>query len=77
MTEIFAVFHKASGFLSQSSEYAFECCRKQLGRYGPVVDRVAFFTCVHCHRPYSSPGVDLVLCTVDHLLQGQPVTYIP
>ena len=41
---------QASRFPSQSSEYAFECCREQLGRYGislsyasPDVDRIAFF----------------------------------
>ena len=28
MTRIFAVYIQASGFPSQSSEYAFECCRK-------------------------------------------------
>ena len=45
MTKIFAVYRQASG---QSSEYAFECCREQLGRYSislsytsPYVDRVA------------------------------------
>ena len=50
MTKIFAVYLKASVFPSQSSEYAFECSRKQLGRYGiflsyssPGIDRVAFF----------------------------------
>ena len=30
ITEIFAVYLQASGFPSQSSEYAFECCREQL-----------------------------------------------
>ena len=34
MTKIFAVYLQASGFASQSSEYAFECGHKQLGRYG-------------------------------------------
>ena len=51
MTKIFAVYFQVSGFPSQPSEYAFECCREQLGRYGidlPVVllgdfDLVAFF----------------------------------
>ena len=33
MTKIFAVCLQASGFPSQSSEYAFDCCRKQLERY--------------------------------------------
>ena len=49
MTKIFAVYLQASGFSSQLSEYAFGCCRKQLGRsgiflsyYSPGVDRVAF-----------------------------------
>ena len=44
MTKIFAVYLQASGFPSQSSEYAFECCREQLGRYGisPDVDLAAF-----------------------------------
>ena len=50
MTKIFAIYHQASGFPSQSSKYAFECCRKQLGRYGVSLS-------------YSSPDVDLVaLC---------------
>ena len=50
MTKIFNMYLQASGFPSQSSEYAFECCREQLGRYGislsyssPDVDLVAFF----------------------------------
>ncbi|KAK2159137.1 hypothetical protein NP493_1744g00066 [Ridgeia piscesae] len=34
MTKIFAVYLQASGFQSQSSKYAFECCREQLGIYG-------------------------------------------
>ena len=57
MTNIFAVYFQASGFPSQSSEYSFECCYKQLGRYGialsypsPDVDLVAFFMYVDCHR---------------------------
>ena len=33
MTKIFAIYLQASGFPSQSSEYPFECCREQLGRY--------------------------------------------
>ena len=47
MTMIFAVYLQASGFPSQPSEYAFECCRKLLGRYGIALS-------------YSSPGFDLV-----------------
>ena len=47
MTKIFAVYIQASGFPSQSSEYALECCREQLGRYGISLS-------------YSTPGVDLV-----------------
>ncbi|KAK2174775.1 hypothetical protein NP493_778g04036 [Ridgeia piscesae] len=46
-----------SGFRSQSSEYAFECCPELLGRYGisqsyssTDVDCVAFFVKVDCHR---------------------------
>ena len=31
MTKIFAVYFQVSGFPGQSSEYAFECCRKRLG----------------------------------------------
>ena len=34
MTKIFAVYLQTSGFPSQWLEYVFECCRKQLGRYG-------------------------------------------
>ena len=33
MTKIFAVYLQASGFPSHSSEYAYVCCREQLGRY--------------------------------------------
>ena len=47
MTKIFAVYLQAFGFQSQSSEYAFGCCHKQLGQYGISLS-------------YSSPGVDLV-----------------
>ena len=50
MTKIFTVYLQVSGFPSQSSEYTFECCRKQFGRYGislsyssPDVGLVAFF----------------------------------
>ena len=50
MTKIFAVYLHASVFPSQSSDNAFECCRKQLGRYiislvysSPDVVLVAFF----------------------------------
>ena len=64
MTKIFAIYLQASGFPSQSSEYAFECCRKQHGRYGislsfssPDVDVVAFFVYVDCHR---AVGVDFL-----------------
>ena len=39
---------QASGFPSQSPEYAFECCRKQLERYGISLS-------------YSSLDVDLVV----------------
>jgi len=53
MTDIFSVYHQASGFPSQP----FECFLKQLGRYGvsllyssPDVDLVAFFVYVDCHR---------------------------
>ena len=46
--KIFAVYLQASGFPSQSSEYAYECCSKQLGQYGISLS-------------YSSPGVDLLL----------------
>jgi len=34
MTKIFAVYLQASDFLNQASEYAFECCRKQVGPCG-------------------------------------------
>ena len=47
MTKIFAVYLQVSGFTSQSSEYAFESGREQLGRYGISLS-------------YCSPGVDLV-----------------
>ena len=58
LTKIFALYLQASGFPTQSSEYAFEWCRKQLGRYGislsyssPDVDLVTFFVYVdYCHR---------------------------
>ena len=50
MTKTSAVYLQASGVPSQSSYYAFECCREQLGRYGVSlsysstdVDLVAFF----------------------------------
>ena len=53
MTKIFAAYLQTSGFQSQSLEYALECCREQLGRYGisllytsPDVDLVAFFVLV-------------------------------
>ena len=59
MIKIFAIYPQASGFPSLSSEYAFECCRKQRGRYGtslsyisPDVDLVAFFYFV-CGLPSS------------------------
>ena len=64
MTKIFAVYLQASGFPSQTWEYAFECCRKKLGRYGislwyssPEVDLVAFSVHVDCHRTL---GVDFL-----------------
>ena len=47
MTKIFAIYLKVSGFPSRLSEYAFECWRKQLGRYGISLS-------------YSSPDVDIV-----------------
>ncbi|KAK2170755.1 hypothetical protein NP493_1143g01021 [Ridgeia piscesae] len=47
MTKIDAIYLQASGFPSQSSEYAFECCREDIGRYSISLS-------------YSSPGVDLV-----------------
>ena len=47
MTIIFAVYLQASGFLILSSEYAFECCGKQLGRCDISLS-------------YSSPDVDFV-----------------
>ena len=40
MTKIFAVYFQVSGFPSQSSEYASECCCKQLGRYDTTVTGV-------------------------------------
>ena len=50
--------------ISQSSEYAFGSCRKQLGRdsisltySSPDVDIVAFFVYVDCHR---AVGVDFL-----------------
>ena len=50
MTQIYAVYYQAANFPSHSSEYGFECCREQLGRYGIslsysslTVDLVAFF----------------------------------
>ena len=49
MTKIFAVYLQASGFPCQPSEYAFECCLKQLGQYGISLS-------------YSSPDVVLVKC---------------
>ena len=48
MTKIFAVNRQASGFPSQSSEYAFECCRKEFGRFGISLS-------------YSSPDIDLLV----------------
>ena len=47
MTKIFTVYLQAAGFPNQLSEYAFGCCREQIGRYGISLS-------------YSSPGVDLV-----------------
>ena len=62
--KIFAVCLQASGFQSQTSEYTFECCRKQLGRYSislpyssPGVDFVAFFLYLDYHR---TVGVDIL-----------------
>ena len=48
MTKIFAVYLQASGFLSQSSEYALECCSKQLKRYGrtPLLMLILLLVCV-------------------------------
>ena len=64
ITKIFPVCFQASGFPSQSSEYAFECYHKQLGRHGiflsyssPDVDLVAFVLWVNCHR---GVGVDIL-----------------
>ena len=64
ITKIFAVYLQTSGFPSQSSEYVFECCLEQLGRYcislsytSPGVDLVAFFVHVDCHR---AVGVNFV-----------------
>ena len=37
MTTIFAVYLQASGFPSQPSGYAFECCRKQFGQYAVLL----------------------------------------
>ena len=34
ITKIFVVYLQSSGIPSQSSEYGFEYCREQLGRYG-------------------------------------------
>ena len=62
MTKIFAVYIQV--FPNQSSEYAFECCRNQLERYGISLsyaslgfDLVAFFVYVDCQR---AVGVDFV-----------------
>ena len=52
MTKIFAIDLQASDFPSQSSEYAFECCHKQLGQYAISLS-------------YSSPDVDLVVLAAD------------
>ena len=59
MTKIFAVYLQATGFPNQSSEYAFGCCREQLGRYGfsHDVGLVALFVQVDCHRVV---GVDFL-----------------
>ena len=72
MTKIFAVYFQTSGFPNQSLEYAFECCRKQLGRYGislsyssPYADRVAFVVYVDCHR---AVGVDFLYEFDVHIL---------
>ena len=46
MSKMFAIYRHTSGFPSKSSEYAFQCCRKQLWRYG---------NSLLC----STPGVDL------------------
>ena len=50
MTKILPICLQTSGFPNQSPEYAFECCREQLGRYDiflsfsyPGVDLVAYF----------------------------------
>ena len=66
MTKIFAVYLQASGFTSQSSEYAFECCGKQLGRYdislsysSPNVDHVAYFVSSSCLCRFTSPNAVL------------------
>ena len=48
MTEIFAVYLQASGFPSQSSEYTFYCCRKQLGRYGISLSYEILSWCWSC-----------------------------
>ena len=72
MTKIFIVYLQTSGFPSQSSEYAFECCSEQLGRYGISLS-------------YSSPGVDRIAsCCVGGLSSscwcrfpsGVPCTYL-
>ena len=52
MSKIFANYLQASVSPSQSSEYAFECCREQFGRYGISLS-------------YTSPDVDLVAPDVD------------
>ena len=46
MAKVFAVYFQASGFPSQSPEYAFECCREQLGRYGISQCLSCSFLCV-------------------------------
>ena len=48
MIKIFAAYLQAYGFPNQSSEYAFECCRVQLDRYGISL-------------LYTSPNVDFFL----------------
>ncbi|KAK2157159.1 hypothetical protein NP493_1900g00008 [Ridgeia piscesae] len=63
MTKIFAISLQAFGFPSQSSEYAFECCREQLGRYGVSLSYtypggdVALIVYVDCFR---AVGVDFL-----------------
>ena len=66
MTKIFAVYFQIYGLRGQSSEYAFECCREQPGRYdismsysSPDVDIVASVVQMDCHRAVC---VDFVYC---------------